>query len=226
LQELFFKLREIRKKVLRGWIYPILGFVILIPYLMTVRKKILGADMKPWKQDRTKAYLYGSWHEDIVVGSVAKSYSKICTMASYSRDGEVAARMCQLLGYKIVRGTCDRGWREAFEKMIIYATQGWNLGLTVDGPKGPRHEVKPGIIKLGKEAGIQLLPSVANAQKKYVFEKSWDKLWIPYPFTRAVVIIGDPISLEGADTMEALEEKRVEFHRALDALKAKANAYF
>ena len=153
-------------------------------------------------------------------------FSKIATMASFSRDGEVIANVAKLLGYRLVRGTSGRGWREAFLELEKHQKAGWDLALAVDGGKGPRHVAKPGIVHLAQKSGVEIVPIASNAKYKKVFHKSWDQMWVPYPFSPAIVIAGDPIFVYPDDSREVLERKRDTFEKALLELKAQAQAYY
>lgn len=194
--------------------------------MATIRTRVLDKELRPRKRDRSRGYLYGHWHEDIPLLCCKFSYARLCTMASFSRDGEVIANVLKVLGYRIVRGTSRKGWREAFNEMIKAVKEKWDLVLAVDGPKGPRYEVKPGIIYLSKEAGVHIVPVVANAKYKIVFSRSWDRMWVPLPFSPAVLVSGDPIFVAKDSSEMAFEQKRKEVEEALHSLKQKAVAYY
>ncbi|MBR4124917.1 MAG: hypothetical protein IKR13_01820, partial [Victivallales bacterium] len=66
--------------------------------------------------------------------------------------------------------------------------------LTVDGPRGPRYTVHPGAVALARDGQAPLVPVLFNA-KHYWQLKSWDKMQIPWPFTRMTMIIGKPLDL-------------------------------
>ena len=68
--------------------------------------------------------------------------------------------------------------------MIRLMRTGLPMGFSVDGPKGPRYEAKTGAVLLAKKTGNPLMPFVVECEK-YWTVKSWDRLQIPRPFTRA-----------------------------------------
>jgi lysophospholipid acyltransferase (LPLAT)-like uncharacterized protein len=53
----------------------------------------------------------------------------------------------------------------------------------VDGPRGPRGEIKPGLILLAQRSGAALIPIVYSVSRKWV-AKSWDRMVVPLPFGR------------------------------------------
>lgn len=52
---------------------------------------------------------------------------------------------------------------------------------------------------------------------------SWDRMVVPYPFTRAAFLYGDPISI-GRD--EDVESARLRVERAMNELAEKADRYY
>ncbi len=70
---------------------------------------------------------------------------------------------------------------------------GYHAGLAVDGPKGPIHEVKPGVIYLAKKTGAPVIPVLTSAKPSIVMKKAWDRYMLPVPFAKAVILFGEPI---------------------------------
>jgi lysophospholipid acyltransferase (LPLAT)-like uncharacterized protein len=64
-----------------------------------------------------------------------------------------------------------------------------------------------------------------SARRYWVLEKIWDKYLLPVPFTRGIVLYGEPIIVSGTDEAE-LETKRKELETALNKLMAQADAHF
>ncbi|MDQ3042256.1 MAG: lysophospholipid acyltransferase family protein, partial [Acidobacteriota bacterium] len=140
----------------------------------------------------------------------------IVVITSQSFDGEYIARFIKRFGYGAVRGSSTRGGIGALVEMIRLMRRGLPMGVTVDGPKGPRYVAKSGAIILAKKTGNPLMPFVVET-KKFWTVNSWDKLQIPKPFTRARVFIADPVYV-AADAGDAeIENKRLELQGKLDA---------
>lgn len=138
-------------------------------------------------------------------------------VASDSFDGEYIARTAQRFGFKVIRGSSTRGGSRALKQMVRYTREGLRMSLTVDGPKGPRYKVKPGIIMLAAKTGVPIVPMLPEA-KKFWAVNSWDKLQIPRPFTRAKMFVGEPVFVSEKDAEHSLNEKREELQSGLDQL--------
>ena len=149
-----------------------------------------------------KLPIYVVWHDRIYLGVAYLKDRGIVFMASQSLDGEYIARFLQRFGFGVIRGSSTRGGARGLVEMIRGMKNGLAMGFTVDGPKGPRYEVKPGAAILAKKTGNPILPFLVQPQKFWRLN-TWDKLIIPRPFTRALMIFGKPVYVIGDETAEA-----------------------
>jgi lysophospholipid acyltransferase (LPLAT)-like uncharacterized protein len=67
--------------------------------------------------------------------------------------------------------------------------------VAVDGPLGPFHRVKSGVIRIASALGFELLPGSVDSRRKMVCYKRWDRMEIPMLFTRVCLVIGEPIQV-------------------------------
>ena len=133
-------------------------------------------------------------------------------LISKSNDGEIIARLCDHLGFSLIRGSLKRGGDTALREMITAFENGENIAFTVDGPKGPCQKVKKGLIKLAKLSKAPIIPFVPYTSKKITFN-SWDKCQVPTRFfLKASIIYGDPIYVpaDADDTVEEEYRQKVE----------------
>lgn len=166
--------------------------------------------------------IYSLWHDRIFLGIYYLRYRRIVAMVSQSFDGEYIARVIQLLGNGAVRGSSTRGGVKGLVEMIRISKSGCPMCFIVDGPKGPRYEAKEGAVLLAKKTGNPMLPFSVEAKSFWRTEKSWDKMHVPKPFTKAKVFFGTPIYVSDADDVE---EKRLELQHALEALTEAGKAW-
>ena len=100
-----------------------------------------------------------------------------------------------------------------------------DAGFTPDGPRGPRYRVQPGLILVAKRTGAAILPMTFGAQRKRVF-RSWDAFLLPLPFSRLVVIYGEPIYVPADASAADLDVKREEVEASLRRITETADKYF
>jgi len=79
-------------------------------------------------------------------------------------------------------------------QMIRAVRAGKSAAFTVDGPRGPIYEAKPGALLLAEKAGADILPFSISLDRYWELP-SWDRIQIPKPWARANVVIGRRISV-------------------------------
>lgn len=162
------------------------------------------------------------WHGEIfpltAYGHTISSY--LVTFVSQSKDGEVIARVLERLGHTTVRGSSTRGGvRALLQAKRIMEKENRMAVFTVDGPKGPRHKAKDGVIFLAQRAGARIVPLRAYPERKKVFDKSWDRFVLPMPFTRCPVYIGEPMEVTTEKlTPEVMEREKRRLEKRMLAL--------
>ena len=165
--------------------------------------------------------IYAFWHDRIFSGTYFFRGRGIVIITSQSFDGEYIARFIQRMGYGAIRGSSTRGGVRALVEMIRAMRAGLPMGFSVDGPKGPRYEVKPGPVLLAQKTGNPMVPFVLQPRSSWTL-KSWDRMQIPKPFTRCLVSVSEPIYVPQDASDEIVEEKRSELEKVLLQLNAEA----
>jgi hypothetical protein len=201
------------------------AFYFLINLLgKTVRFETEGWENFEAIEKSGKIPIYTFWHNRIFLGTYFFRRRGIVVITSRSFDGEYIARFIQRFGYGAVRGSSTRGGVAALVEMIRLMRAGLPMGFTIDGPKGPKYVAKIGACLLAKKTGNPLMPFAVEAEKFWRL-KSWDNLQIPKPFSRARLIIAEPIYVPADAGDEVLENKRLELQKSLDELVARGEQW-
>lgn len=161
--------------------------------------------------------IYAFWHNRIFLATYYFRNRDIVVITSQSFDGEYIARFIQRFGYGAVRGSSTRGGVGALVSLIRLMKKGLPAGFTVDGPKGPKYVAKTGAILLAKKTGNPVMPFSVETKIFWTI-KSWDKLQIPKPFSRARVFIAEPVYVEKEADDAEIEDKLRELQAKLDEL--------
>lgn len=119
-------------------------------------------------------------------------------LTSRSKDGALQARILTRLGFRIRRGSSSRGGAAGLIGLIEEMKTGADVLFAVDGPRGPRHEVKPGAVHLAQTMNTHLIPLSANASSAWVFHNAWDRYTLPKPFAKVVIRRGPAITPVGS----------------------------
>jgi hypothetical protein len=171
-----------------------------------------------------KIPIYTFWHDRIFLATYFWRKRGIVVMTSKSFDGEYIARFIQRFGYGAIRGSSSRGGSRALAKMIKAMRDGLPMAFTLDGPRGPKYKVKLGPIILAKKTGNPILPFIIEP-KSFWQAKSWDKMHVPKPLSRAQLIIGEPIYVSASATDEQIQAKCRELQDSLDDLVARGKMW-
>ena len=157
------------------------------------------------------------WHNRIFAGEWYLRERGLAVLTSKSKDGEYIARFLTRFGFGAIRGSSSRGGVRGLVEMIRLMREGVPMAFTVDGPRGPRYVAKSGPVMLAKKTGNPILPFVIECSSYWQI-KSWDRLQIPRPFSKARVLYADPIFVsDGGGDAEA-DAKLVELQNSLDEL--------
>jgi lysophospholipid acyltransferase (LPLAT)-like uncharacterized protein len=195
-----------------------IAFFLAIKILgSTVRFEVQGRENLEAIEQAGKIPIYTFWHDRIFLGTHFFRRRGIVVMTSKSFDGEYIARFIQRFGYGAIRGSSSRGGAKALVEMIKALRRGVPMAFAIDGPRGPKYEVKPGAVMLAKKTGNPIMPFVIES-KNFWQTKSWDQMQIPKPHTRAVTIIGEPIYVDENADDDAVKSKLDELQNSLDAL--------
>ena len=146
------------------------------------------------------------WHNRLLFlpAIIPTGVLRKCTvLISASRDGGYIAAFIRFFGMNVVRGSSSRGATGALLGLLRAAENGSSPVLTVDGPRGPKYSIHPGVVAIARKKNIKVIPLMLNARHKWQF-KSWDRLQIPWPFSKVELVVGEPfhvpeeLSLEDA----------------------------
>jgi heptosyltransferase-1 len=155
-----------------------------------------------WKKRPGQNVVFAFWHGDQFLPCYHHRGQQAAIMSSQSRDGEIQAGILRRFGYVTVRGSSTRGAEKALVETIRLVKKGHSGAFAVDGPRGPFHEIKPGIVYLAQKTGKVIIPVTACPQKYGVLKKAWDKYKLPRPFTKGVIVYGEPVEVRKEDSIE------------------------
>ena len=117
---------------------------------------------------------------------------KVAILISLSRDGGYIAALIHAFDFKTIRGSSSKGGMKALWETREFIRNGGSIGITPDGPRGPRYTVQPGAVWIASQNHVPIIPVGLNT-KRHWHLKSWDQTQIPKPFSEAELIIGEPI---------------------------------
>ena len=149
---------------------------------------------------KNESFIYAFWHDQLLICPLTwQSEFEIKVLISKHRDGDIIARLISKLGFKAIRGsthksgkTKNKGGLTSARQMIKSLKNGISIGISPDGPKGPRHKVSDGILSISRLSNSSKHPVGIGFKKKWVLN-TWDKFIIPKPFNQITIIWGEAI---------------------------------
>jgi lysophospholipid acyltransferase (LPLAT)-like uncharacterized protein len=173
-------------------VFPRAGLLLVKLLSSTYRCRLVDTEIEQRVLDDHGTIVYASWHQRFFPGITFFATRKpIAIMISRSRDGEMIARVVDILGWRSVRGSSSKGGIRALKELRRLTRKGHRVGHIVDGPQGPFGVVKPGLLTIAQFAGAPIVPVITSAQRRWVFN-SWDRFMVPKPFSRVVVRFTPP----------------------------------
>ena len=164
--------------------------------------------------DAAGQHILAFWHECVLVTMYSRWHAPTIVLTSRSNDGEIMAAVLAHVGVEAVRGSSSRGGEIALRGVLRHLRSGKNVAVTPDGPIGPYHVAKPGLIYMAQVSGLPIIPLhfTASRMKRLA---SWDRHIVPYPFSRALFVYGPPIVVPRDGDVE---EWRLKIENVLNAL--------
>ena len=165
------------------------------------------ATFQPAQVDQAPPYIFACLHRDILPAIAFVRSARPVLLVSSSPDGDILVHTLGELEYGYVRGATGQDGGRAFVHLRRQLEQGRNLGLAVDGPKGPFGAIHEGVLQLARITEAPIVPLRAEAGSAIILD-TWDRTVIPKPFSRINMIVGDPIRVERDASAARLAEVR------------------
>lgn len=173
----------------------------------------------------SRSYLYSAWHDSILIPILVRRNIRrttpgntISALVSQHQDGSYAVEVIRQFKIGAIRGSTTRGAVAALRKMFQEAKR-QHIFITPDGPQGPHHTMKDGILFLSSHTGIPILPTCFAARNPWLIKGRWTDGIIPKPFSEVFLIVGEPMTVPPEVSRDQLERYRVRLQSEMDRLE-------
>ena len=183
-----------------------LGPGLIRAIFATPRIETVGAEIHRRVRRGGRNVIFAFWHHDQLLFAHTHRRQGIHVMVSRHADGDLITGPLTGAGFRFVRGSTTTGGSAALRRMVRLGREGRDLAITPDGPRGPRHEVQPGVITLARLTGLPILLGSWTADRLWELN-GWDRFRVPKPFSRIVVVLGGPFVVPR--DADAAEEERL-----------------
>lgn len=200
---------------------PWLGAKLIRIIALTQKSCVYGEDRLQQLWQSGQQVILSTWHDQLLMMVTIYRGPGAKILISQSKDGELIARTVAYFGQQAVRGSSSRGGRAAFRELMKLSAEKNDLAVTPDGPKGPKHVIKDGVVQLARLSGRPVVPLTYVCSRGHRF-KSWDRFLLPFPFARSVYVFGEPVYLERDADMD---QCRKQLQKAMDETHSQAKHY-
>lgn len=189
-------IKQLSRFAIKFGLIPLAHYVIRL-YLSLMRITVVNEKDEEMVINRLESgqkMIAAIWHQRIFIAMrYARRLSRFSpsVMISQSRDGEMIADIYSRFHFRPVRGSSSRGGKEALSAMITDLEQNLFAVHVLDGPRGPRGVIKPGLIVMAQLSEAPIFPFYITVDRAWVLN-SWDRTLIPKPFSRIFVRWGTP----------------------------------
>lgn len=173
--------------------------------------------------------IYALWHGRMYCLFKAVPLEKVAILVSPSNDGEFITRLARTIGFRhFIRGSHKRGGKQAIFRLRKALLENRNsIAFTVDGPRGPRYQVKPGIIRLASQTGVPIVPIGSSTRwLLQKFDRAWDHFHAPMPFTSMRLVYGEPLTIPPDVTEAQIAEYAKQLEAELLRVNQEADAQY
>lgn len=192
----------------------------------TGRWTIVGEEIPESFRRDGRPFILAFWHGRLMMMPYCWRRTDLVKMLiSSHRDGRLISGTVRHFAIESVVGSTSKGGAHAMRNLIRLLRDGGVVGITPDGPRGPRMRVGEGTIAVARLSGAPIIPATFSSSRRRVLG-SWDRFVLALPFGRGVFLWGEPIEVPRDADEAASERCRLALEEAMNALTARADAMF
>ena len=183
-----------------SWVVALAWLALLIVLNVTCRVRIEGSGQLVTGAN----YVYSFWHESLGLWFVAflrrqRGYAWMQHPAAYMKPVHI---VLDLMGVRKCLGSSGEEGRNAAAVLTELVRNGASTVITPDGPKGPPHVLKKGVLHVAAGSGVAVVPVRLKATPSLRL-RTWDGKSVPVPFSKIMVTLGAPIYVNAENFDEA-----------------------
>lgn len=176
--------------------------------LRTTRWTLLGADQLG-RHIHAHPAIFAFWHERLPMMPALWSLAletrvregaqrgRMHILVSRHQDGRLIGAVmdgfgCDLVYGSSAKGAAQKGGAAGVRALLSVLGAGDQVVITPDGPRGPAHRIAPGVAQLAALAAVPIVPCAAQTSRHRRLP-TWDRMVLPLPWGRGVLVCGEPI---------------------------------
>lgn len=187
------------------------------------RWQVIGGHIPAAYWDAERPFILAFWHGRLLMMPKCwRSTTPIHMLISQHRDGKLIGRTVGHFGIQTIEGSTTRGGAQALRSIIRTLKGGGCVGITPDGPRGPRMHATAGMINIARLSGCPIIPVCYSSTSRRLLQ-SWDRFAVTFPFSRGVFLWGEPIMVSKDLDEAGVEDMRQRVQEIMVAQAAEAD---
>ena len=189
---------HIKKKLLKNFfVQYILGFftflyIRAVNLTSSIQFENESIPKQFWNND--KPFILAFWHSQLMmIGFSWKKNKNVNILASGHSDGRFGSIVGKYFNLNNIQ-TSKKNKNISLKIIFKLLNDNNYIGITPDGPRGPREIVSEGIIKIAKSKKVPNIPKGFWSSKNYNL-KSWDSFLITLPFSKCSFVWNKPLEI-------------------------------
>ncbi|WEX10719.1 hypothetical protein [Chelativorans sp. AA-79] len=206
-------------RTLRGAVAEAISFLeelFLRAWCASWRKDVAELERLDRLLAEEKNVLVAFWHGRYFPLFVLLEGRAGTVLVGRSFRGEVIARLCRRFGFD--SAPVPTPTAGVFHPLCLDRT----MALALDGPLGPYHLVRYGLVRMAAERDFAIVPVSVASAPKMVQSRRWDLRELPFPFARVAVAVGDAFHVPPLSTREEAAVWSARIRAAMEAADAAA----
>ena len=189
---------HIKKKLLKKkFVQNILGFftflyIRAVNLTSSIQFENESIPKQFWNND--KPFILAFWHSQLMmIGFAWKKKQNVNILASSHSDGRFGAIVGKYFNLNNIQ-TSEKNKSVSLRSIFKLLNDNNYIGITPDGPRGPKEIVSEGIIKIAKTSKVPIIPIGFWSSKNFKL-KSWDSFLITLPFSKCSFVWNKPLEI-------------------------------
>jgi hypothetical protein len=212
-----FHKRLLRSTAVRGVLCALAAQYIRLVHA-TSRWRVERGEIPEAYWQAGKPFILAFWHGRLLMMPYCWPRDmRINLLTSQHVDGQLIAGMARHFGLASVTGSTSRGGSGAVRSTLRALKRGEYVGMTPDGPRGPRMRAASGIIDIARMSGAPIVPAACATSRRRVLG-TWDRFIAPLPFSQGVFVWGTPLKVPRDADSAACEAARRTLENEINAV--------
>jgi lysophospholipid acyltransferase (LPLAT)-like uncharacterized protein len=169
--------------------------------------------------------IYAFWHGKLIMMPfLAPPGSKMNVITSGHRDGLLISKVMLHFKFNTIFVSRTATAFKGLKSILTKLKNGESIAITPDGSRGPVYQINSNIVEIAAMTGVPIIPISYGAKYSKILN-TWDKFNLPYPFSKGVLVYGDPIFIPKHCSTEEIAEYKISLQNALNTITERAEQW-